>query len=317
MGTGPLFKRQAMDARMHAIMRTEFGWSEECIAQIADEDVAYVIENETYRRACYAEHLEKGPSWIEAGYLTEDEFAAMTRAELRAFAVKVRTFEKHQAAQRGENYYTSLARRSKPAQKVEKEAQPVAIDTLSREAQLALHANMLTVIAAQQAQIDQLRQELASVRNLKLAVFGHQQVIDQLTTVSRDFEGVEVHMTLEDQVTESEEGALTATETSAGSVKDARDAVAGIEGLASLIAGLNISRKVNLDSLNEVARKMSERSKSQMKSRNKGEVHLKFAKVSGGAAALATGSGGIHQARGPATAANDGNRAGEDAKPAT
>lgn len=306
MGNGPLF-RQTINDRMRALIRAEFGWSAETVAKIKDKELALCLYEEAEKRELLAIHVAKAPEWIAAGYLTEREFEEMTRSELRQFARKLKALQHFEAVERGDTYeITSAVRASKKSETEAKEIDEMpTIDTLKREEQLSVLADMLALIATQQAQIDQLRKEVASLKNANLAVFGHQQVIEQLTTVPRDFEGVEVHMTLEEQATESEEGTFAATEKRAGSIKDARDAVAGIEGLASFIAGLDIKRNVNFDSVNEATRKMSEHSKTLMKTRSKGEVHVKFAKVTGGTAALAVGSGAVRDLQAPAPVSVD------------
>jgi hypothetical protein len=171
-----------------------------------------------------------------------------------------------------------------PPQEVRRRCAPVSPDpsTLSRDEALALVGGLVSVVAVQQQQIHELRDQVATLHNQHLAVFGEQKVIEQLTNAARDFEGVDVTMKLEEASSSSSESAIAASEASDHSLETARDATAAIEGIASLVVGLNAGGEANLSDMNRRTRKLSERSKQQMKVRSRGEVRIKFAKVSGG-----------------------------------
>jgi hypothetical protein len=107
-------------------------------------------------------------------------------------------------------------------------------------------------------------------------------VIDQLTTVDRDFEGFEATMELEEEETHAVEASKSASDSSSSSTGDVRDTRGAIEGLAAQVAGLNIGRAVDLSHTEKAAKKMREHAKETAKVRAKGRVHLKIGKVTRG-----------------------------------
>lgn len=255
---------------MRAIMKAEFGWDPEYVDNVRDSDLCLFFDQELYARGNDAKHEADLPGWIEAGYVTQDQADGLSVRGLRRLAVQVASLERF----RGEA--------ENKVSKARVNTSVTALPPLTRSEELTLHAQMLAIIAAQQTQLDELRKEVAILRNANLAVFGEQQVIDQLTKVPRDFEGVDITMTLEEQGSQLDESSSSGRETRTASLSDAADTTGAIEGLASLVAGLNANRATNLTALNEVARRMSERSKVLVKTRSKGTVRVKIARVSGG-----------------------------------
>ncbi len=253
-------------------MRTDFGWDAKYIDSLDERELANTFQLELFEREKDQRHEANLPAWIAAGYISQTDADALSRRGLRRFANKVGVLESHTAM---------MNKEQKPVTK-HNESTPAAIANLSRAELLTLHAGTVAVMAAMQAQIDELRDEVVVLRNSNLAVFGEQQVIAQLTSVQRNFEGVDVTMTLEEQSSDLEESSGSSSKREHASLESASDAAAGIEGLASLVAGLNVGRTANLNSLNEVARKMSARSRVQVRTRSKGTVRVKIAKVTGG-----------------------------------
>lgn len=272
MGDEPLFKGTIED-QFRAILRTDFGYSEEELAAVKDGALGTTIYELKRKETLHREHLAELPRWVAAGYISKEEGAAMRRWELRDLAAKVFYLEAYRA---------DAGKQSTEPPSLKELQPPPTPPSLSRNEVLALVAKTIAVVAAQQVMIDELRAQVATLHNLHVAVFGQQKVIEQLTSVARDFEGVEVTMRLEEQSTTTAESSLDTSEESAGRLETAGTMSAAIEGLASLVAGLSVGRGVDLTEMNRATKQLSERSKQQAHVRSKGEVQLKFEKITGG-----------------------------------
>jgi hypothetical protein len=145
-----------------------------------------------------------------------------------------------------------------------------------------LTADLVAVVAGLQAEIDELRGELARERNAKLAIFGEQAMIEQLTRVERDFEGFEAIVELDEEATGMTANEAAASVEESATLADARDTRAGINILAKQVGAMNAGRSVDSSKLERAIERMKESAKRQMKIRSRGKVHIKIKKLSRG-----------------------------------
>jgi hypothetical protein len=267
----PLFRGSA-SAQIRAVLRSE-GWTDEDLNEIDDAELAITLERQRSKIAAHRYYKAALPGWIAQGYVSAEEARTMRGRELMKLGYKMGALER---------YRDDCAEAKKAVTAQVKPAPPQSIPDLSRAEALTLVAKLVAVIAAQQIQHNELRNQVATLHNAHVAVFGQQKVIEQLTNAARDFEGVDVTMQLEEQSTTSAESTTAASEESQASFESARSMSAAIEGLASVVAGLNAGGAVNLTEMSRAAKTLSETSKTHAKVRNKGEVRIKIGKVTGG-----------------------------------
>ena len=163
-------------------------------------------------------------------------------------------------------------------------------DQISRTETLYLVAQLIAISAAQQEQIRQLRDEVAEAKNAHIAAFGKHALVDQIIKAERDIEGFEVSIELEEQASVREEGETTASTETSSSNLNARDTHAAIDGLAKQVVGLDVGRKLNVEALEKSVKSMKDRAAREVKVRQRGHVHMKFGKVSGGGRAPGGGT---------------------------
>lgn len=264
----PLFAA-SVGNRLRASLRAEFGYTDEMLATVPDDMLGMVYFNEGQTRRELAEIRASLPEWIKAGHVTQAEVSEMSTKQLMALRNNVK--------------YWQLANDSKAipreANKAKATIQGEPVSVLTRGEAIAMLAQVVAVMAAQQEQINELRNQLATVHNTEIAVFGKQQVVEQLTSVDRDLEGVDITMRLEELSTLTEETSIAASEDKTSAIDSARNASAAIEGLASLVAGFNAGGTVNLKTMETAARRLKERTKLESKVRSKGEVTIRIGKV--------------------------------------
>jgi len=272
MSDDPLFKGDVND-QLRAVLRSEFGYSDEKVAAVKDSHLARTVLDEHEEAEYHQKCLAALPGWIAAGYVSADDARTLDRDSLQRLASKIRALEYHHA-RTGKKQIAARSSWSATA--------GPAVPDLTRNETLALIAKTVAVVAAQQVAIDELRAQVATLHNYHMAVFGQQQVIEQLTNAPRDFEAVDVMMRLEEQSSTSAESAIVASEQTQGTFESAQNMAAAIEGLASLVAGLSAGRSIDLTELNQATKRLSERSKMHARTRSRGEVRIKIGKVTGG-----------------------------------
>lgn len=148
------------------------------------------------------------------------------------------------------------------------------------EAQLvAVLGDMLSLMAAQQAQIDELVYE----RDVFFANFTS-RILDRLETLSdkgRNYKGFEVTLDLEDEHSESVEKSAASKAQDETKSSNARDTHGELKVLASQIGALGAGRKVNVDEMNKKVASLTASAKSAMKARRKGKLTVKMGEISG------------------------------------
>lgn len=261
----PLF-RATMAERYRALLRSR-GMPDRVLRSRSDQDVLDYALVDFMSLEAVKRYRAELPRWIAAGYVSEAEAQTLRSEQLRDLGLQIDLYESELAKSDGSRPIA----RPQPA---------LTSPDLTRGEVVALLAQTISVIAAQQAEIDELRDQVATLKNANLAVFGEHKVIEQLTTAPRDFEGVEVTMRLQEYSATSLEHANDHSDARSESKARIGDASAALEGLASMLAGMNLGGAVDLKEANETVKRMRERSKARSRVASKGEVKIKIAKVS-------------------------------------
>jgi len=268
----PLFVA-TMNDRLRGFLRS-IGYPD--VNRIPDEELADVVSEENWKREEHRDNRAALPEWIKQGYVTAQEGYKLRRWQLRELAHQIRVLERA-------NKSLTLTQSREP---VPQTAKPQPIPGLTRGEVLSLFAEAVTVIVALQAQIEELTEQVAAVKDAKLAVFGKQEVIDQLSNAPRDFEGVDVTMDLAEDVTVSSDDSTDGTENTNTTTRKKGDISAHVDGLASMVAGLNLGGVVDTEEMNTVAQHLKTRSRARAKTKTHAKVRIKIAKVSGGGGKL-------------------------------
>lgn len=267
----PLFAA-TMNDRLRAYLRS-IGYRG--VDQIPDENLDMVVSDERRKRTEHIENIKELPGWIDTGYVTAEEAYNLSRFELRNLAYKVRLYESCQKE-------LFRLQSPEPAPEAAAHSALAPIPGLTRGEVLSLIAELVTVIAAQQAQINELTEQRAADQDIKLASFGKQEVIEQLSNASRNFEGVDVTMEIADEASASSDKSAVGTEKINSTNRRKGNVAAHIRGLASTIAGLNLRGVVDTEDMSSVARHLKTQSKADVRSKTHAKVRIKIAKVSGG-----------------------------------
>jgi hypothetical protein len=255
-------------AQIRAILRTDLGLSEAHMASLSDEDAKLQFQMHVMDRDRAMAARANLPNWIAKGIVTREQAASMTDAQISELQTQLTAL----------SLYASSSDRA--VEREERSAPP--IERITRNEVLALATELLTVLAAQQAEIHALREELATVRASHVAVFGEQKVIEQLTRVDRDFEGFEAQLEISEEASSSVEVSRDERGSSVAMSADAADTSAAIQGLASYIAGLDVGRAVDRRRVDRAVQRLQETAKQRMSAKVRGRVSLKIGKVTGG-----------------------------------
>lgn len=273
--TDKLAKREGEELFRHGDVRDDIRAILRALGGMSEEEVQAIPEFMLHT------HLSKVQSRIEhdavARACIEDEVTAGRLSRTAADAMS--------ADERVDYYlHSSALRHFHHAQKREvAKATPLPeVEQISRTETLSLIAQLVAVVAAQQEQLRQLRDEVAEAKNAHIAAFGKHALVDQIINAQRDIEGFEVTIELEEQASLREELEKSATEKTSSSSSNARDTHAAIDGLAKQVIGLDVGRKLNVHELETSVRSMKERGAREAQVRSRGHVHMKFGKVTGG-----------------------------------
>jgi hypothetical protein len=157
-------------------------------------------------------------------------------------------------------------------------------DTLPASAVLTLLADMLSVIHAQQVELD----ELVEHEEAFLARFAN-RMLDKFKEFSdggRNYKGFEVTLDLEDESSEKREKKSATKGEEQTSNTNTRDTHGEIKLLANQLGALGAGRNVNLEEMNRKVASRAASSRYEVRSRRRGKVTVKLGEVSGEAKPL-------------------------------
>lgn len=266
----PLFGAGSPVDRVRSLLRSDFGISAEQVNTMSDEEAARGLQGLMARRELNAIFRRTLDDLVAAGTISQDRASEMTYEEARMMHLAASTldeFDRQQGAAR-----TALGG-TKPAKPASQTPEPSASQVV------ATLADLVTIIAAQQAELTQLREQVAHLHHSNMAMFGKQAIIEQLSSVERDFKGFEAKIELEESSDHQDEGRTHQEASSHTTTGEARDTRAAIEGLASRVAGLNAGRTVNLAEMNQKVVRLSEMAKRRAKVSTRGTVYIKIDEV--------------------------------------
>jgi hypothetical protein len=154
-------------------------------------------------------------------------------------------------------------------------------DVLPAAQVIAVLGDLLALMHAQQAQID----ELANDRDVFLARFADRMLerFRSLSESGRDFKGFEVTLDLEDEASQTRERSSNRGGEESGSSSSAKNTHAEMQVLAKQIGALSGGRNVNLDEMNRRVATLAASSRSEVRAKWSGKVTVKVGEVSGDA----------------------------------
>jgi uncharacterized coiled-coil protein SlyX len=252
------------------LLRSEFGLAAEQVNAMSDEAAAEAIEIMVVRRELKAAHREMLDRLVAEGTISRARAEEMTYEEAKTLHKSQMYLEQFDRQQHASRAGLVAPKPSKTSVRAPEPSASQIVATL---------ADLVAIVAAQQEEIAQLRDQVAHLHHSNMAMFGKQAIIEQLSSVERDFKGFEAKVELEESSDRQDEGRARQESTSHSTYGDSRDTRAAIEGLASRIAGLNASRTVDLAEMNLKVVRLSEIAKRRATVSTRGTVYIKIDEV--------------------------------------
>ena len=267
--------------QLRALALSEGLWKKSDIDQVKPHDLGAFVLTQIEKRDTYAQNKAQLPDWIGAGYVSATVGNQLARWELRELDEAVDFYE--QALEMlGRQRARRQVDREPSNSLVRQPSQVPQAPVITRGEVVSALAEVVTVMAALHVHVDELTEQVANLKNANLAMFGRQAVIDQLTNTSRDFENIDITIELEEQSTQSADHEAHESGSKHTASTSNRSALAKVEGLASLVAGLNVGGAVDIGEMKHEARRMTMHARDRAQVRSKGKIRLKIGKVSGG-----------------------------------
>ena len=209
--------------------------------------------------------LAKIPEWIKEGLLTREEALRLTPLELQDVAALI---DARGSLHVGRELTQKIAAMGLLRRREGIEA-PATMATLS-----PVLAELVVVLAAQQAELVQLREELARQKNANLAIFGKNEVLKQAHEIALSgvgMKGLRLEVNLEEERLEDSKRTRTAESTHVGKRSENTDTSGKIGGIAKYIASLEGAHKTSLAEMNQAVVNLTEVSRHRTETRSVGE----------------------------------------------
>jgi hypothetical protein len=271
MADRPLFRDAAFGNLVRSVLRSDFGYTAEQVDGMSLVQAADALNHAKLEQVELARYRAMLRRLVDDGSLSEAQAERITMQEARVLAHAQYDFE-----------LENLERESQADARYGSHSHQVQITKASGPSDtqiVATLADLVTIIAAQQAQIAELREQVVSLHHSNMASFGRQAIIEQLSKEDYDLKDFEVKIEFEESSEHQDERQLADETSSHTTTGEARDTRAAIEGLASRVAALNGSRTVNLEEMNQKVVRLIRSAKRQAKVSTKGALHIKIGEL--------------------------------------
>jgi hypothetical protein len=256
----------------------EHGLTAEEVNAMSDQEADHTLYDYVRRLGDHKRNLKRIPELIAAGVITPQEAETLSAKELKDRVGYFLTLK---------HYNEVMGLDSRPPKVAiekatrDRQHQHLENQLVTRGELLPVLGDVLGLVAAQAAEIRELRQELRRLSELQFAVFGKQEIFEQLRKLAKthDVSGFRAEMKLTEQLAASESG--TSNENAERDARMARDGemFAKISGVATYITGLDAGRKVNFDEMEHSVRRARKSFERSLQSKTSGTVAIHVDKL--------------------------------------